>query len=137
MRSIALALLCASGMVAVGCVKAEILTTQAGSASPPSGNPTPLSVDGVTLPAGPELVKLQANCTICHSLDMVYTQRLSSKTWNAEVTKMIKFGSPLPKADKERIVAYLAKYLGPEAPRSSVRELVPAPPITYDRAPAQ
>lgn len=92
---------------------------------------------GATLPSGHELTALQQSCQICHSFDMVYTQRLSKKTWDAEVTKMIKFGSPLPKGDKAAVVGYLARYLGPTVPRSNARATAQAPAITYTAAPQQ
>ncbi|HVA38368.1 MAG TPA: hypothetical protein VNJ51_12240 [Candidatus Dormibacteraeota bacterium] len=88
---------------------------------------------GPTLPAGPALKAVQTNCQICHSIDMVTTQRLSKATWEVEVTKMMKFGSPLPKADKETVVAYLAKYLAPGVPRYPVAQAT-APPITHTSA---
>lgn len=92
---------------------------------------------GVRLPKGHELLALQQNCQVCHSLDMVYTQRLSKKTWSAEVSKMIKFGAPLPKNDKAAVIAYLTKYLGPSVPRSEDRATALAPATTYSSAPAE
>lgn len=92
---------------------------------------------GAHLPNGPERTALKVNCEICHSGDMYASQRLSKVVWNAEVTKMMKFGSPLPKTEKARVVAYLAKYLGPTVPRSDAVPTATAPPISYGQAPAQ
>lgn len=90
---------------------------------------------GATLPKGAELTALQNSCQICHSFDMVYTQRLSQKTWLAEVTKMMKFGSPLPKKQEASVVAYLTKYLGPTVPRSGRFATATAPPESIPNAP--
>ncbi len=49
------------------------------------------------------------NCTICHSHDLIVSQRLTSPQWKAEVEKMIGWGSPLPKDDQAKVVAYLAE----------------------------
>lgn len=113
----------------------------AADASQSSGNATPHVVTaaygGVHLPAGHQLTALTSSCEICHSFDMVYTQRLSKATWTVEVTKMMKFGSPLPKSDKTAVIAYLTKYLGPSVPRSTNRATAYAPATTYSAAPAQ
>ncbi len=103
-----------------------------------TSSPQPLDSDvyyGAHLPAGPQRAALQANCEICHSADMYTQQRLSKIVWNAEVTKMIKFGSPLPKAEQSTIVAYLAKYLGPTVPRDSALPSATAPPLSYSGPP--
>lgn len=92
---------------------------------------------GVNLPKGHQLLALQTSCQVCHSLDMVYTQRLSKATWTVEVTKMMKFGAPLPKSDKVAVIAYLTKYLGPGVPRPTDRATAIAPETTYSSAPAQ
>ena len=49
------------------------------------------------------------NCTICHSHDLIISQRLTSTQWKGEVEKMIGWGSPLPKDDQAKVVAYLAE----------------------------
>ena len=111
----------------------------AGASSAPTSAPsdvaTPLVVGGATLPAGTELTGLQNSCRICHSLGMVTQQRLSAATWKAEVTKMRKWGAPLPAAQQATVVAYLAKYLGPTVPRAGLRTVVTAPPITLAAPP--
>lgn len=91
---------------------------------------------GSHLPPGPELTDLKNSCEICHSGDMYATQRLSKAIWTAEVTKMMKFGSPLPKADKTRVIAYLTKYLGTTVPRSDIVPTATAPPLSYANPPA-
>lgn len=49
------------------------------------------------------------NCTICHSHDLIVSQRLTGAQWKSEVEKMIGWGSPLPKDDQAKVVAYLAE----------------------------
>jgi hypothetical protein len=121
MRSVAAMLLL---LIAVACGQST------------SQRPQPQYTAAVSLPPGPELAALQANCEICHSEDMISTQRLSRATWDAEVTKMVLFGSPLPKTDQAAVVAYLVRYLGPDVPRVSAVPVVSAPPISYTSAPS-
>ncbi len=104
--------------------------------TPMSASADMSSFGGTNLPAGHELSDLQTSCQICHSSDMWYTQRLSKPMWDAEVTKMMKFGSPLPKSDKAAVVAYLAKYLGPTVPRRAGPPTATAPPLSYAGPPA-
>ncbi len=104
--------------------------------TPMSASEDMSSFGGTNLPAGRELSDLQTSCQICHSSDMWYTQRLSKPIWDAEVTKMMKFGSPLPKSDKAAVVAYLAKYLGPTVPRRAGPPTATAPPLSYAGPPA-
>jgi len=103
--------------------------------TPMSASQDMASFGGTNLPAGRELTDLQTSCQICHSSDMWYTQRLSKPMWDAEVTKMMKFGSPLPKNDKAAVVAYLAKYLGPTVPRRAGPPTATAPPLSYGAPP--
>ena len=112
---------------------ASVAASDAGAAQPHAV----AEFGGANLPKGHQLLALQQSCQVCHSLDMVYTQRLSKATWTAEVTKMIKFGAPLPAGDKTAVIAYLAKYLGPSVPRSPDRATALAPATTYSSAPAQ
>jgi len=74
--------------------------------------------------AGEEKVKLkdgegkalvEANCSVCHSLDYIQMNSpfLDKKGWEVEVNKMIKvFGAPVKQEDVPRIVEYLTKYYG-------------------------
>ena len=77
------------------------------------------------------------NCTICHSHDLIISQRLTSPQWKAEVEKMIGWGSPLPKDDQAKVVAYLSQENAlSSAPlkvaRLSVREAIePEQPETH------
>lgn len=63
--------------------------------------------------AGRSLV--QANCTMCHSLDYIQMNSpfLDRKGWEASVAKMVKvMGAPLSEADAAAIVDYLSANYG-------------------------
>jgi hypothetical protein len=122
-------------VVVVACARNS--GTTANVSPPPAQAAAAASFGGANLPPGRELTDLRNSCQICHSPDMWYTQRLSKATWQAEVTKMMGFGAPIPPADKAHVVAYLAKYLGPTVPRRASAPLATPPPITYTAAPLQ
>ena len=48
-----------------------------------------------------------AACALCHEADLVDQQRLSRAGWVREVDKMIRWGAPVPAADKDALVEYL------------------------------
>ena len=58
---------------------------------------------------------VEANCSMCHSLDYIQMNSpfLDRKGWEASVTKMIKaMGAPVAEADVPTIVDYLASQYG-------------------------
>jgi len=63
--------------------------------------------------AGKQLV--EANCSMCHSLDYIQMNSpfLDRKGWEASVNKMIKvMGAPMAEGDVQKIVDYLAGQYG-------------------------
>jgi sulfite dehydrogenase (cytochrome) subunit B len=71
-----------------------------------------LPPDDVTLKPGSDEQMVQAQCSICHSLDYITTQPPGKDLafWTAIVNKMIKvFGAPLPQEDVAKVAAYLEK----------------------------
>lgn len=52
---------------------------------------------------------VRENCLICHGEEMFQSQRLSPKQWQAEVEKMVGWGSPLPVELHPFVVAYLSE----------------------------
>jgi hypothetical protein len=48
----------------------------------------------------------QASCTPCHSLRIVYSQRLTAPAWTKEVDKMIGWGAIVP--DRKALIEYLS-----------------------------
>lgn len=129
-------------VVASACGSNSNSQQTATSSSAPSGAPAPaatLSLTavsfGASLPAGPEFTTLQADCEICHGREMWASQRLSHAVWEAEITKMIGFGAPVPKSQKEALVNYLTRYLGPSIPRIGNAPTAPAPAISFTGPP--
>ena len=62
---------------------------------------------------GKQLV--EANCTMCHSLDYIQMNSpfLDRKGWEGSVNKMIRMmGAPIAEADVQKIVDYLASQYG-------------------------
>ena len=69
----------------------------------------------IALKKAPGLDKVEANCAACHSLAYIpmNSPYLSTATWDAEVTKMIKaYGAPIDEADAKTIADYLKKNYG-------------------------
>jgi hypothetical protein len=62
---------------------------------------------------GKEVV--EANCSMCHSLDYIQMNSpfLDRKGWEASLNKMIKaMGAPVAEGDTQKIVDYLASQYG-------------------------
>ena len=69
----------------------------------------------VHLKEGPGKDLVEANCSMCHSLDYIQMNSpfLDRKGWEASVNKMIKaMGAPVAEADVQSIVDYLASQYG-------------------------
>jgi hypothetical protein len=67
------------------------------------------------LKEAPGKALVEANCTMCHSLDYIPMNSpfLDRKGWEASVTKMIKvMGAPVPDTDVQAIVDYLVSQYG-------------------------
>jgi mono/diheme cytochrome c family protein len=56
------------------------------------------------------------NCQICHSEEMIASQRLTVNQWKAEVEKMVGWGSPLPQELQQTVTDYLAAEYPDTAP---------------------
>ena len=88
--------------------------TCAGGAFTVRAEPVTITVppDDVTLKPGSDEQMVQAQCSLCHSLDYITTQPPGKDLafWTAIVNKMIKvFGAPLPQEDVAKVAAYLEK----------------------------
>lgn len=84
---------------------------------------------------------VRENCLICHSDELIRSQRLTPKQWTTEVDKMIGWGSPLPADERRRVIDLLAAEYGPDAglqplERKTLREVAgperPTPPAGRD-----
>ena len=76
-------------------------------------NNAPVSItlpsDARSFGPGPGQSVAQANCTICHAADYIYTQpALTAVQWRAEVLKMKSaYGAPINDDDVDTLVGYL------------------------------
>jgi hypothetical protein len=78
------------------------------------GAPHPLVAQVVNpLPQDPDRQFVTGRCIICHSLEMIAQQRQTREEWTAIVDRMITYGMPMGPGDRERMLAYLVKHLGP------------------------
>jgi mono/diheme cytochrome c family protein len=85
------------------------------------------------LPAGPGRDEVMRRCIACHETDMIAQQRLSPAAWGREVDKMTGWGAGVEAAERDAIIAYLARHF---APAQVVSQPDPAavPDATYTRA---
>ena len=65
-----------------------------------------------TASAQPGEATLKRACLSCHGTDLIEQQRLSRPGWVREVEKMMRWGAPVPAADKDHLVDYLAAHHG-------------------------
>ncbi len=73
--------------------------------------------ESIKLKEGKGKALVEANCSVCHSLDYIQMNSpfLNRKGWEASVNKMIKvMGAPIKPEDVPAIVDYLTKYYGKE-----------------------
>ena len=70
---------------------------------------------------------LEENCLMCHARDLIDTQRLTPAQWQAEIDKMVGWGSPITKSEQLLLIEYLNNHFNPTAnPPASVRSTLPA-----------
>jgi sulfite dehydrogenase (cytochrome) subunit B len=123
-------ILALTGVLGLALAGAPSSTTAAQAA--PSVKKIELPPDNAmaTLKPGPGVETVRTDCMICHSTDYIVRQPGGdAKHWEPEVRKMITvFGAPIPEADVQTIVNYLATAYGTEpakppstAPPSSER----------------
>lgn len=60
------------------------------------------------------------NCLMCHSSELVESQRLTKAQWEAEVAKMVGWGAPVAKEEEADLLAFLTTSFGSDRP-------IPAP----------
>jgi mono/diheme cytochrome c family protein len=76
---------------------------------------------------------VRENCSICHSDEMIASQRLTPKQWKAEVDKMVGWGSPLTKEQQEPVVDFLAAEYPPDAAPARLARLTIAEAAKFDQ----
>lgn len=92
----------------VSVSKAVAAAAAADRGVPKVGAYTPL-----VLPPGDAKALVERTCgTICHSVEVVTSQRMNEEGWNAIVQNMVARGAQVSDADMKAIVAYLVKTLG-------------------------
>jgi hypothetical protein len=77
----------------------------------PSATVPPMRAAGQDVPIpqtpGWELV---LRCVMCHSVEIAVQQRLGPQGWSETLDRMIKYGAPIPPADKAALMAYLLRH---------------------------
>src|SRR3954470_4364493 len=71
------------------------------------------------------------NCLICHSEELLSSQKLTHAQWKAEVEKMVGWGTPLSAEQVAPVVDFLAEAYADSTPAR------PPARITYEQAQAQ
>lgn len=64
---------------------------------------------------------ISAYCLSCHGEEMIEQQRLTPAQWKAEIEKMVSWGAALPADQHSRVIDYLSRSFGLDAPRPLVR----------------
>ena len=76
------------------------------------GPPGVSAQDANPLPRDRDQQMVTGRCIICHSLEMIAQQRQTREEWAVIVDRMVTYGMPVQPDERERILSYLAKYLG-------------------------
>ena len=85
----------------------------AAAAAARRGTPVVGAFAPLVLPAGGAKALVEKTCGIgCHSIEVVTSQRMNEKEWNAIVQNMVARGAQASDAELTAIVEYLAKTLG-------------------------
>ncbi|HYS18004.1 MAG TPA: hypothetical protein VET45_13855 [Candidatus Binatia bacterium] len=54
--------------------------------------------------------ELVMRCVMCHSVEVAVQQRLGPRGWSDTLDRMIKYGAPIPREDKEKLLVYLLRH---------------------------
>ena len=82
-----------------------------------------------------------ARCSVCHSPDLIYQQRLPKDRWDATVKKMMHWGAEISNDEADLLVRYLSARYHPGAPDRlppidhEMRKAEAVDPRTGDRRP--
>lgn len=66
-----------------------------------------------SLPDDPLTPVVEAKCRVCHDVDLITQQRLSSAGWSREVDKMIRWGADVSDRDRGRMIEFFARHFTP------------------------
>ena len=75
---------------------------------------------------------MRENCLICHSEEMIASQRLTRAQWQGEVEKMVGWGAPLPKDRVAPLIDFLAQSYPTGAPRPEPKRLTHAEALALE-----
>lgn len=79
--------------------------------------PAAALADRIELPAGPNRDLVYAKCRVCHDLQYVVDSAgITRGNWEALIHDMGNYGLRIPDEDRDKIIEYLATYLGPNPP---------------------
>jgi glucose dehydrogenase len=91
----------------------SVVKAVAAAAAARRGLPSVGAFPPLVLPAGGAKALVEKTCgTGCHSVEVVTSQRMNEKDWNAIVQSMVARGAQASDAEVQAIVEYLAKTLG-------------------------
>lgn len=68
---------------------------------------------GQELPPGRGHDEVVRRCMACHETDLITQQRLSTAGWGREVDKMSRWGAGVEAAERDVMIAYLARHFTP------------------------
>ena len=76
------------------------------------------------LPDGKGRTEVAGYCAACHSLALVVQQGLTREHWDELLVWMVEEQDmePLPKKDREIVLDYLGKYVGPDSQKQRLCE---------------
>ncbi len=74
--------------------------------------PLGVSAQAPELPDGPGKALVSENCTGCHAMELITSQRRSPEEWGEVVNRMIANGDSLSEDQYKEVVTYLGTYLG-------------------------
>lgn len=66
---------------------------------------------------------MEQNCLMCHSVEMIASQRLTPTQWTAVVDKMTNWGAPVPPEEKARLLDFLTTSYAPSVPAQKLERL--------------
>ena len=119
-----------------GCVLVVAAVACNRSTPPPTTAPAGLSAEA----RAHAQETIEQNCQLCHSLDLVQSQRLARPTWEQELEKMIGWGAPVPPEDVDAAATVLAEEFGvdspPPSPPSSMSAGDVAASVAFDSPPS-
>ena len=89
----------------------------------------------IELPQGPNRDLVYARCRVCHDLQYVVDSAgITGDNWKALIEDMGRYGLRIPGEERDKIVAYLVTYLGPDASKRKSQNVQTADAIVDGKA---